>query len=54
MYFYYFMMYTICSFFGALYIFFFIPETKGKTLQQIQIDLNTKKIDFLISINFCD
>ncbi|KAF7988597.1 hypothetical protein HCN44_001170 [Aphidius gifuensis] len=38
-----FMMYAICSFFGALYIFFFIPETKGKTLQQIQIDLNTKK-----------
>jgi len=31
-----FWIFTGCSFAGALFIFFYVPETKGKTLEQIQ------------------
>ncbi|GAB1863893.1 Solute carrier family 2, facilitated glucose transporter member 8 [Camponotus japonicus] len=31
-----FWIFTACSFAGAIFIFFYVPETKGKTLEQIQ------------------
>ncbi|XP_050462901.1 facilitated trehalose transporter Tret1-like [Cataglyphis hispanica] len=34
-----FWIFTACSFAGALFIFLYIPETKGKTLEQIQVQL---------------
>ncbi|KYN04151.1 PREDICTED: facilitated trehalose transporter Tret1-like [Cyphomyrmex costatus] len=35
-----FWIFTACSFVGALFTFFYIPETKGKTLEQIQNKLH--------------
>ncbi|KAL6423333.1 hypothetical protein ACFW04_010156 [Cataglyphis niger] len=34
-----FWIFTACSFIGALFVFFYVPETKGKTLEQIQKEL---------------
>ncbi|XP_025269914.1 facilitated trehalose transporter Tret1 isoform X1 [Camponotus floridanus] len=34
-----FWIFTACNFAGALFIFFYVPETKGKTLEQIQEEL---------------
>ncbi|GAB1863879.1 Solute carrier family 2, facilitated glucose transporter member 8 [Camponotus japonicus] len=34
-----FWIFTACSFAGAIFIFFYVPETKGKTLEQIQKEL---------------
>lgn len=34
-----FWIFTACSFAGALFIFLYVPETKGKTLEQIQVQL---------------
>ncbi|XP_025262097.1 facilitated trehalose transporter Tret1 isoform X2 [Camponotus floridanus] len=34
-----FWIFTACNFAGALFIFFYVPETKGKTLEQIQKEL---------------
>jgi len=31
-----FWIFTACNFAGALFIFFYVPETKGKTFEQIQ------------------
>lgn len=35
-----FWIFTACSLMGALFVFFYIPETKGKTLEQIQKELH--------------
>lgn len=35
-----FWIFTASSFLASLYIFFYVPETKGKTLEQIQEKLN--------------
>lgn len=37
-----FWIFTGCNVFGIIYIYFFVPETKGKTLQEIQEDLNRR------------
>lgn len=38
-----FLLFTICSFIGTLFIIYYIPETKGKTLEQIQEELGEEK-----------
>lgn len=35
-------VYTIISFVGATVVYFYVPDTKGKTLQQIRLDLNAE------------
>lgn len=35
-----FWIFTACSFIGASFVFFYVPETKGKTLEQIQKELH--------------
>jgi len=35
-----FWIFTICNFVGTLFTFFYVPETKGKTLEQIQEELH--------------
>lgn len=34
-----FWIFTACSFAGAIFTFFYVPETKGRTLEQIQREL---------------
>ncbi|XP_011313992.1 facilitated trehalose transporter Tret1 [Fopius arisanus] len=38
-----FWIFTIANFWGSIFIYFWIPETKGKTLQEIQEELHHKK-----------
>ncbi|XP_015116019.1 facilitated trehalose transporter Tret1-2 homolog [Diachasma alloeum] len=37
-----FWIFAVCNVIGIIYIYFFVPETKGKTLQEIQEDLNRR------------
>ncbi|KAF5290650.1 hypothetical protein FQR65_LT01940 [Abscondita terminalis] len=38
-----FLIFAICSFCGLVFIYFFVPETKRKTLEEIQFWLKSKK-----------
>ncbi|KAK5645207.1 hypothetical protein RI129_006507 [Pyrocoelia pectoralis] len=39
-----FFLFAVCCFFTAIFTVFFIPETKGKTLKEIQLMLNGNKV----------
>ncbi|KAL3275587.1 hypothetical protein HHI36_020342 [Cryptolaemus montrouzieri] len=40
-----FYMFTLISFTGSLFVFFVVPETKGKTMNEIQNELNGEQIN---------
>lgn len=37
-----FWIFTMCSLAGTLFVLFYVPETKGKTLEQIQMELHVR------------
>ncbi|KAL1517468.1 hypothetical protein ABEB36_001231 [Hypothenemus hampei] len=42
-----FLVFGVCCVFGLIFIVFFVPETKGKTLEDIQAELNGDKMQFV-------
>ncbi|KAK5645205.1 hypothetical protein RI129_006505 [Pyrocoelia pectoralis] len=44
-----FFLFAICCFFTAIFTVFFVPETKGKTLNEIQLMMNGNKVPNKVS-----
>lgn len=47
-----FYIFSLISILGTIFVFFVVPETKGKSLEQIQMELNGEKVEGVVTKGF--